>query len=85
MINLFIPPPYMQLFAECIDDSLPSFTPDNWIKKGKWYKVKHYADALNTDGLAITICNNKDEVIEPSSTMSSFKFERFTIHVLCLN
>lgn len=85
MANIFSPPKYFQLFAECVDDSLPKFKPDNWIVQGRWYKVKYLADALNTDGIALTITNNKDEIIEPSSTMSSFKFNRFIIHEVCLN
>ena len=85
MAQLFSPPKYIQLFAECIDASLPKFTPDNWVEENKWYKVKYIAEALNTDGIAVTITNSKDEVIEPSSTMSSFKSERFILHEVCLN
>lgn len=85
MVNLFSPPSYIQLYAECIDDSLPKFKPDNWIAKDRWYKIKHFAESLNTDGLAVTITNKQGEVIEPSSTMSSFKETRFKIHSICLN
>ena len=85
-VPLFTSAPWIQLFAECIDDSLPKkFTPDNWIKNKRWYKVKYFAEALNTDGSAITITNNKDEEIRPSPSMASFKAERFIIHEVCLN
>lgn len=75
----------MQVFAICIDDSLPKFTPDAWIEKDRWYKVKHFAHSLNTDGLAVTITNNKGEEINPSNSMSSFIEKRFIFEEICLN
>lgn len=84
-VPLKIPIPIYQLYAECIDDSLPKFQPDNWVKKGRWYKVKWFTDALNTDDIAVTITDKNDNIIEPSSSMSAFKVSRFIIHDICLN
>ena len=85
MTNLFINSPIYQLYAECIDDSLPKFIPDNWIKKDRWYKVKYFAEALNTDGKAITITDRFNEEIHPSNTHFAFTDNRFIIHTICLN
>jgi len=84
-VPLVVPAPCYQLYAECIDDTLPKFTPENWIKKDRWYKVKQWTDALNTDGVAITITDSKNNEIHPSNSMSAFKSERFIIHTICLN
>ena len=85
MVSLKVPLPYTQMFAVCIDDSLPKFKPDNWIKKGKWYNIKYFAESLNTDGVAVTITDKRGNVIEPSTSMSAFKLERFVIKTLFLN
>jgi hypothetical protein len=84
-VPLFIPEPFYQIYAECIDDSMPKFKPDNWVKANRWYKVKWFAESLNTDEQAITIADKNDEIIHPSSSMSAFKSSRFIIHSICLN
>ena len=84
-VPLFIPQPFYQLYAECIDDSMPKFKPDNWVKVNRWYKVKWFAESLNTDEQAVTITDKDGNIIEPSSSMSAFKVSRFIIHEICLN
>jgi hypothetical protein len=84
-VSLRVPLPIYQYYAECIDDTLPKFKPDNWIKKYKWYKVVWFTDALNTDDIAVTISNKEGEIIEPSDSISAFKASRFIIHQVCLN
>lgn len=84
-VPLIMPLPCYQLYAECIDDTLPKFKPNSWVKKDKWYKVKHWTDSLNTDGIAITITDRHNNEINPSDSISAFKSERFIIHTICLN
>jgi len=84
-VPLRIPIPIYQLYAICVDDSLPKFKPDNWVKKNRWYKVKWFAESLNVDDIAVTITDKDDNIIEPSSSMSAFKVSRFIIHEICLN
>lgn len=85
MVNLIVPPPHIQMFAICKDDTLPKFKPDNWIENGRWYPVRCFAHALNTDGIAVAITDNKNKVIHPSDSMSSFKLERFDLVEIHLN
>lgn len=86
-VKLIIPLPFYQLYAECIDDSIPNkLTPDAWIKQGNWYKIKHFVEnSLNTDGSTVTITDKDNNEIRPSETIWSFKPERFKIHHICLN
>jgi len=85
MATIFSPPKYFQLYAECIDDSLPKFTPNQWVKQNRWYKVKYFAESLNTDTMAITITDRMNNEIIPSDSISAFKIERFILHEICLN
>lgn len=84
-VPLYAPPAYVAVYAYCIDDSLPRFTPDNWVKRDRVYKVKWFAEGLNTDSTAVTIADNKGEVIHPSDSMSAFKVDRFIIFQFILN
>ena len=85
MPNLYAPLPYIALYAFCIDDSLPKFRPDNWIRRNRLYRVKFICDALNTDGMALTLLDSRGEEIHPSDSMSSFRAERFDIFQTFLN
>ena len=85
MVNLIVPLPYIQMFAVCVDDSLPKFKPDNWIKKNHWYNIKHFANSLNTDVMAVTITDKKGKIIKPSSTMYAFRLDRFIVKSIYLN
>ena len=86
MVNLIIPPKYLAVYAQCIDDSLPTFQPDEWIEEGRIYQVKHYTEPLNTtEGFAVTILDNKGEEIHPSPSHWSFASHRFEIFSICLN
>ena len=84
-VPLFVPPSYIQLYAFCIDDSLPKFKPDSWIKKNRLYKVKHYAESLNTDSIALTVMDKDNNIIHPSPSMSAFKIDRFELMMTYLN
>jgi len=84
-VPLALPPRYYQVYAWCIDASLPNFTPDEWIEEGKIYKVKHFAESLNTDDVAVTITDDVGEEIHPSESMHSFKLSRFELFHICLN
>jgi len=84
-VPLMLPPNYYQVFAQCVDDSLPSFTPDEWIERGKIYKVKYFVESLNVDDMAVTITDDIGEEIHPSPSMFSFKSNRFNIFHVCLN
>lgn len=85
-VPLMPPPNHRQVFARCVDDTLPNkFTPDSWIEKGKIYKVKYFVESLNTDNICITITNNAGEEIHPSDSIFSFKIDRFEIFDICLN
>ena len=84
-VPLYTTPSHIELYAICIDDSLPKFTPDQWIKHGRLYKVKHFTDSLNTSGTAITIVDKNNNVIKPNESMFSFKEERFQIIPISLN
>jgi hypothetical protein len=76
----------LQLFAICVDDSLPTvFTPDNWIKRGKMYKVAYLGTALNISEEAVGITDSKNQPIFPSDQYKTFKAERFTFITICLN
>jgi hypothetical protein len=85
MANLMIPPPFVNMYAFCKDDTLPKFKPDNWIEKNKIYRIKYIAQSLNTDELAITLIDNNGEEINPSETIKSFKSERFDFFEFYLN
>jgi hypothetical protein len=86
MVNLIIPPKYLAVYAQCVDDSLPAFQPDEWIEEGRIYQVKHYTEPLNTsEGFAVTILDGNGEEIHPSSSHWSFASDRFEIFSICLN
>ena len=86
MVNLIIPPKYIAVYAYCINDSLPSFEPEEWIEAGRIYQVKHYTEPLNTtEGFAVTIVDTSGEEIHPSSSHWSFASHRFEIFSICLN
>jgi hypothetical protein len=85
MPNLYTPLPYIALYAFCVDDSLPKFRPDNWVRRYRLYRVKYLCESLNTDGMAITLVDKRGEEIHPSDSMSSFRAERFDIFEIFLN
>lgn len=86
MVNLNVPPKYLALYAKCIDDSLPAFNPDEWVKEGKVYRVKHYTEPLNTaEGYAVTIVDEDGEEIHPSASHWSFASDRFEMYSVYLN
>lgn len=85
MAQLYSPPVFVETYAYCIDDSMPNFKPDNWIKKNHLYKMKFFTESLNTSEMAITICDNKGNEINPSDNIKSFKSERFVFFNIILN
>ena len=85
MVNLFAPPPFIAVYAYCKDDSLPKFKPQNWIRKNRLYRLKHFCESLNTDGLAVTLIDRNGEEIHPSDSMSSFRSDRFEFFHIIMN
>lgn len=85
MANLIKPAPFVDIFAFCIDDSLPKFKPDNWVKKNKLYRLKYMAESLNTNEMAITIMDKNGDEINPSDSIKAFKSERFILFQIFLN
>lgn len=85
MPRLFTPPPYLAVFAFCIDDTKPKFEPDNWIVKNRLYRMKFICESLNTEGMAVTLIDSKGEEIHPSDSMSSFRADRFRFFEIILN
>lgn len=87
MANLNTPPKYIELYAVCVDDEKPKFKVDNWIRNNGIYRVKYICtEPLNqTEGFAITITDNKGDIIHPTSSMSSFKSSRFNMFEVVLN
>lgn len=85
MANLITPAPFVNIFAFCIDDSLPKFKPDRWVKKHKLYKLKYIAESLNTNEMAITIVDKEGNEINPSENIKAFKSERFILFQIFLN
>ena len=86
MVNLFVPPSYMAVYAKCIDASMPAFNPEEWIEQGKIYPVKHFTEPLNQgEGFAITIVDEDGVEIHPSSSHWSFGSHRFEMYTLHLN
>ena len=86
MAQLYTNPPYVILYAICIDDSKPNFVPNNWIKNNKLYKVKYIAEALNLEeASAITIVDKNNREIIPSESMSAFRSDRFHFFQIILN
>ena len=86
MVNLIFPPKYMAVYAQCIDDSLPTFEPEEWIQEGRIYQVKHYTESLNnSEGFAVTILDANGEEIHPSPSHWSFASDRLEIFSICLN
>ena len=85
MANLIKPAPFVDILAFCIDDSLPKFKPDNWVKKNKLYRLKYMAESLNTNEMAITIMDKNGDEINPSDSIKAFKSERFILFPIFLN
>jgi hypothetical protein len=85
MANLIKPAPFVDILAFCIDDSLPKFKPDNWVKKNKLYRLKYMAESLNTNEMAITIMDRNGDEINPSDSIKAFKSERFILFQIFLN
>jgi predicted transglutaminase-like protease len=85
MANLIAPASFVNVYAFCIDDSLPKFKPDNWIKKNKLYKLKYITESLNTSEMAVTIMDNNGNEINPTETIKAFKSERFDFFQIILN
>lgn len=85
MVNLFAPPSFISIYAYCIDDSMPKFKPENWIKKNRLYRLKYFCESLNTDGLAVTLTDSTGEEIHPSDSMNSFRSDRFEFFQIVLN
>jgi predicted transglutaminase-like protease len=85
MADLIAPAPFVNVYAFCIDDSLPKFKPDNWIKKNKLYKLKYITDSLNTSEMAVTIMDSSGNEINPTDSIKAFKSERFQFFQIILN
>lgn len=80
------PKSFIQMYALCIDDTLPKFTPIDWIKKDKLYRVKQFANALNlSEGEAVTITDASGAVLRPSPSHGSFNTMRFHFFEVVLN
>ena len=86
MVNLIYPPSYMMVYAKCIDDTLPTFEPEEWVKEGQVYMVKHFTEPLNQEeGMAVTIIDDTGDEIHPSSSHWSFSSNRFELFSVFLN
>jgi hypothetical protein len=86
MVNLFIPPSYMAVYAKCVDATMPAFKPEEWIEEGKVYPVKHFTEPLNQgEGFAVTIMDEDGVEIHPSASHWSFASTRFELYTLHLN
>lgn len=85
MVRLFSPPPFVSVYAFCIDDELPKFSPDQWIEKNRLYRMKHCCESLNSDSMAVTLMDKNGNEIHPSSSMSSFRADRFVFFEIVLN
>ncbi len=86
MVNLNIPPKYLALYARCIDDSLPTFEPEEWIEAGRIYPVKCFTEPLNvSEGMAVTILHHDGHEIHPSPSHWSFASHRFELFSIYLN
>jgi len=85
MANLLTPAPYVLVFAFCIDDSLPKFKPNNWVKKNRLYKLKYITDSLNTQEMAVTITDKFGNEINPTEDIKAFRSERFDFFQIFLN
>jgi hypothetical protein len=85
MADLIAPASFVNVFAFCIDDSLPKFTPDRWIQKNRVYKLKYITDSLNTSEMAVTIVDRNGDEINPSDSVRAFKSERFQFFQIILN
>lgn len=85
MADLITPASFVNVYAFCIDDSMPKFKPDQWVKKNKLYKLKYITDSLNTDEQAVTITDKNGNEINPSDTIKAFKSERFIFFQVILN
>ena len=80
MVNLFVPPSYMAVYAKCVDATMPAFEPEEWIEEGKVYPVKHFTEPLNQgDGFAVTIMDEDGVEIHPSSSHWSFRLHTVRI------
>lgn len=85
MADLIAPASFVNVFAFCIDDSLPKFKPTNWIKRNKLYKLKYITDSLNTSEKAVTITDGSGQEINPTDDIRAFKSERFHFFQIILN
>lgn len=86
MATLYNPPSYLKIYAKCINDSLPKFKPNNWIKNGKFYNVKSFVEPLNlTEEMAVIITDSKNNEIHPNATYWSFNSNRFEFFNVFLN
>lgn len=85
MVNLFSPPSYISIYAYCIDDTLPKFRPDQWVEKNRLYRLKHFCESFNHDGMAVTIEDRDGNEINPSDSMSSFRSDRFEYFHIIMN
>lgn len=85
MADLITPASFVNVFAFCIDDSLPKFKPEQWVKKNRLYKLKYVTDSLNTEEMAVTITDKNNNEINPSDSVKAFKSERFIFFQIILN
>ena len=84
-VNLFVPAPFFIVLVACKDDSLPKFPVTSWIKKGELYKVKYFADSLNTSDTVLTITDFKGNEIHPNKDIFGFRSDRFDFINIGLN
>ena len=85
-VQLKFPAKFIQIYATCIDDTLPKFKPNEWVKTNKIYKVKAFTEALNqTEATAIIITDKEGNEIHPSDSHWSFSSERFSFFEVILN
>lgn len=85
-IKISTPPFFIDAIIVCIDDENPPANAENWIEKGKMYKLKGATPAENCDELSYIITDNAGKIIKPSKEISGFKASRFKFAFeLCKN
>lgn len=85
MADLIAPASFVEVYAMCIDDSMPNFIPEKWVQKNHLYKLKYITESLNTSEMAVTITDCYGNEINPSDNIKAFKSERFHFFQIILN
>ncbi|MGYP003405303835 len=68
----------VQPIVRCVDDSLPSFSPDSWITSGSLYVVERIVgDFLDNDTMNFIIVGEEGKHIIPSENVPAIRSSRF--------